>query len=132
MKKAFNILCKVLLVLLMISPVLGALGVFPEPTADMYHNQTAFDFIQALMGSAYFPVLLASTFAIAIVLTFMNRMALVALLILPITANIIGFHWFMDGGPFTAGALMGNLLLLLNIYFLWQNKKTYRALLKKE
>jgi putative oxidoreductase len=131
MKKALNILCKVLLVLIMIMPILGTLGIFPEPTADMYTSETAYQFIKALMDAKYIPMLNALIFATSIVLIFMNRTALMALLILPITVNIVAFHWFLDGGPFTGGAVMGNVLLLLNIYFLWQNKKTYAVLLKK-
>ena len=131
MKKIFNILCKIVLVLIMIMPILGTLGVLPEPTADMYTREKAFNFIQALTDGKYIPILNALIFASAIVLIFMNRTALMALLILPITVNIVAFHWFLDGGPFTGGAVMGNVLLLLNIYFLWQNKKIYAVLLKK-
>lgn len=131
MKKIFNILCKIVLVLIMIMPILGTLGVLPEPTADMYTSEKAFNFIQALTDGKYIPILNALIFASAIVLTIMNRTALMALLILPITVNIVAFHWFLDGGPFTVGAVMGNVLFLLNIYFLWQNKKIYAVLLKK-
>lgn len=131
MKKAFNIVCKVLLVLIMLMPVLGSLGIFPEPTADLYNTPKAFAFIEILGETKYIMVIMSLVFAAAIVLTFMGRMALVALLILPITVNIVSFHWFLDGGPFTGGAVMGNVLLLLNLYFLWQNKKTYTVLLKK-
>jgi hypothetical protein len=131
MKKIITTLCKVLIVLISITPILGTLGVFPEPTMEMYSNEKAFQFIQALMDAKYIPILNALIFASAIVLTLMNRTALMALLILPITVNIVAFHWFLDGGPFTGGAIMGNLLLILNIYFLWLNKKNYAALLKK-
>ncbi|MFA6024192.1 MAG: hypothetical protein WC777_03185 [Candidatus Gracilibacteria bacterium] len=131
MKKILTILGRVLLVLIMLMPILGTLGVFPEPTADMYSTEKAFNFIQALTEAQYIPLLIALIFAVAIGLTIANRMALVALLILPITVNIVAFHWVLDGGPFTGGAVMGNVLLLLNLTFLWQNRKSYAVLLKK-
>ncbi|QQR55485.1 hypothetical protein IPG41_02945 [Candidatus Peregrinibacteria bacterium] len=131
MKKILRIVLKVFLCLILVAPILGSLGIFPEPTADLYNTPEAFAFIQTLMDAKYIPLLNTLIFALAIVLTFMNRMALVALLILPITVNIVAFHWVLDGGPFTSGAIMGNLLLLINLYFLWDNRKSYGVLLKK-
>lgn len=129
--KILNTVLRVVLVLLMISPILGALGIGPAPTADMYNTPEAFAFIDMLMDSKYVTWVMAIVFTIAIVLTITNRMAAAALLILPITINIIGFHAFLDGGLFTAGASMGVAIFLINLYFLWQNRATYRAFLRK-
>lgn len=129
--KIFNKFSRVLLALLFISPVLGTLGVFPAPTAEMYNTESAFNFINVLMETKYINIIMMIVFLICLVLTIMNRMALVALLILPITVNIVAFHLVLDGGLFTAGAIMGNILALINIYFLWINKDKYKPLVEK-
>lgn len=122
---------RVLLSLILITPVLGALGIFPAPTADMYNTPEAFAFIEVLADGKYTNFLIAIIFAASIALTILNRTALAALLILPITVNIICFHAFLDGGLLTKGAIMANMLALLNIYFLWKGRAQYRALLEK-
>jgi hypothetical protein len=129
--KALNIILRIILGLLLISPIIGALGVFPPPTADMYNTPEAFSFIEKLMEVGYINILIAVIFAVCLVLTIMNRMALAALLLLPITLNIISFHAFLDGGLFTMGAIMGNALFLINLYFLWQNRAVYKILLDR-
>ncbi len=132
MKKVVHIGLKVLLSLIMLMPILGVLGIFPAPTADLYNNQKAFAFIEALMGSGYINPIMGLVFAIAIISFWVKREALAAILILPITVNIIAFHSFLDGGLFKPGAMMGNALLILNIYFLWQNRTAYASLLEKK
>lgn len=129
--RILNIVLKVVLVLMFISPILGTFGIFPKPTPDMYSTAEAFSFIDILFTANYIMWIMAGVFAVSIILVFQNRMAAVALLILPITVNIIGFHAFLDGGLFTVGAIMGNVLALINIYFLWQNRSVYKALLEK-
>lgn len=129
--KIFNIVLRVVLALLLVSPILGTLGIFPAPTADMYGTPEAFAFIESLYVASYIMYIMAVVFAVAIYLIITNRMAFAALLILPITLNIIGFHAFLDGGLLTAGAIMGNVLLALNLYFLWRNRIVYKALLVK-
>jgi len=129
--KIFNIILRVVLCLILLSPVLGVTGIFPPPTPDLYNTPEAFAFIEMLTSAGYIVWLEALVFLVAIILTIMNRMALAALLILPVTVNIIGFHAFLDGGLFTAGAILGNILLLINVYFLWQNRDRYKMLLAK-
>ena len=129
MQKAIDIFLKVLLSIIMIAPILGALGIFPAPTADLYYTPEAFAFIQTLMDAWYINAIMAIVFAVALVSLWTKRVALAALLILPLTVNIVAFHVFLDGGFFTAGALMGNMLGALNIYFLWQQRAQYLPLL---
>lgn len=126
--KIVNIVLRALLALLIASPILGALGVFPPPTPDLYNTPQAFAFIDMLMTNGYIMYIMTGVFAISLILILMNRMAIVALLLLPITVNIIAFHAFLDGGLFTVGAIMANVLALINIYFLWQNRAKYKAL----
>ncbi len=128
--KIVNIILKVLFCLLLISPILGVLGIFPPPTADLYNTPQAFAFIEMLMQTKYISYLIAIVFALAIVLVATKRTALAALLVFPITLNIICFHAFLDGGLFTTGAIMANVLLLLNLYFLWQNRSHYMPLFR--
>lgn len=129
--KIFNIVLKIILCLILLSPILGVLGVFPPPTPDLYNTPEAFAFIQMLTDTGFIAYLQVLVFAAAIVLIATNRTALAALLILPITVNIISFHLFLDGGLFTAGAILANVLFLLNLYFLWQNRARYASLLEK-
>ena len=131
MKKAIHISLKVLLSLIMLMPIIGALGVFPAPTADLYTNPKAFAFIEAMMGSGYINPIMAIVFVLSLIALWTKREAISALLILPVTVNIVAFHFILDGGPFTSGAIMGNVLLLLNGYFLWQNRALYAPLMEK-
>lgn len=130
MKKVFNVILKLILSLILVMPILGATGIFPAPTPEMYNTPEAYDFIAVLMAGKYIMIIQSLVFALAVVCLWTKRVALAALLILPITVNIVGFHLFLDGGLFTEGAVMGNVLLILNLYFLWQEKKEYTPLLK--
>ncbi len=128
--KKIHIALKVLFSLLLIMPVFGILGIFPEPTADMYTNSQAFAFIQILMASKYIMVMEGLTFVAALIFLWTRREFVAALLLLPFTFNIVGFHAFLDGGLFTGGAIMGNVFLLLNAYFLWKNRDQVAMLFK--
>lgn len=102
--------------------------IFPAPTADLYYTQEAFDFIMMLINVGYINMMMgiAATFSIFYILT--NRLALAALLMLPITINIVASHAVLDNGLFTMGALLGNVFFLLNIYFLWKYRVQYKPL----
>jgi hypothetical protein len=129
MKKAVYIISKVILSLMLASSLLGLLGVFPAPTRDLYNTDEAFQFIDMLMKNAvYINVMMTIVNITAVVAMWTKRDALAALLITPITANIVGFHMFLDGGLFTAGAIMANVLLVINVYLLWVNREAYRGL----
>ncbi len=68
---------------------------------------------------------------LALVLLWTKREALAAILILPITVNVVGFHLFLDGGLFTMGALLGNIMAAINLYFIWKYRAAYRSLLER-
>lgn len=127
-----TIIGKVLLSLLMITPIFGTLGLFPAPTPDLYGSPEAFQFISLLMGSGYVMWMSTVVYLIALFCLWTKRTALAALLLLPITLNIVGFHAFLDTGLFTAGAIMGNVFLLLNLAFLWQQRAQYATLWKRQ
>ncbi len=125
--KVLNIVLRVLLGLLILTPVLGATGVFPAPTADLY-SPTGWAFMEALLNTGYLLYLIALLCAVCIVLTIMDKMALVAALLAPLTVNIICFHLFLEGGLFTPSAVLADLLLIINAYFLWMNREEYKKL----
>lgn len=130
MQKYINIVLKVILSLLFVMPILGALHVFPAPTADMYNNAQAYAFIKIMMESAsYINYIMAAVFALSLVLVWTKRTALAMLLILPITVNIISFHLFLDGGLFTGGSVPAIIFFALNLYFMWQERASYSQLL---
>lgn len=131
MKKYIHIALKVVLSLLLIMPILGTLGIFPAPTRELYNTDQAFAFIEMLSAGGYIMWMMAVVHIVALIALWTRREALAALLVLPITANIVGFHAFLDGGLFTAGAVMGNILLVLNLYLLWYSRETLRGLFVK-
>jgi hypothetical protein len=98
MKKIVQVGLKVILSLIALMPVLGVLGVFPEPTRDLYSSDMAFAFIQVLTQAKYIMIMVALVDIVAVVALWTKREVLAAVLLAPITANIIGFHAFLDGG----------------------------------
>lgn len=126
--KYVYIIAKILLTLLLISPILGALGFMPAPTSDMYNTPKAYEFISFLMETKYITIIQAIVFALSLFFLWTKREALASLLLLPITVNIVAFHAFLDGGLFTAGALMGNILAILTIFFIWTNRNKLKLL----
>jgi hypothetical protein len=128
--KIINAILKVILSAILIMPILGSLRIFPEPTADMYTSIEAYTFIKVLMDSQYITIMMSAVFLISLICLWTKRVALASLLLLPISLNIVGFHAFIDGGLFTSGAIMGNVLFLINIYLLWQSRDQIKPLLK--
>ena len=130
--KIINTIIKVILSIILIMPVFGVLGIFPEPTADMYNNIDAYAFIKVLMDSQYIMIMMSVVFLISLACLWTKRVALASLLLLPLSLNIVGFHAFLDGGLLTGGAVMGNVLLLINIYLLWQSCDQIKPLLQSK
>jgi hypothetical protein len=132
MRKAIDIVLKIILSLILILPILGLLRVFPPPTPDLYNTLEAFEFIQTLEEVRYITIIMVAVHVIALVCMWTGRMAVAALLILPITVNVVAFHLVLDGGLHKAGAILGNIMLLLNAYFLWRERGKYRALVVRD
>jgi len=131
MKKFGVGFAKVLLTLILIMPIVGSFGVFPAPTRDLYNSDIAFGFINALMQAKYVMWINAVVCGLVIVGIWARREALAALLLLPFSVHVVAFHLFLDGGIFTVGAIMADLLLILNLVFLYLNREKYAFLLKK-
>lgn len=127
--KIINTIAKVMLSLILVSPIFGTLGVFPAPTPDMYNTDLAFQFITFVMDHAsYISYLMTIVFLLALFALWTKREAIAAFLLLPITLNIIGFHMFLDGGLLNPGSIMAIILLILNFYFLLRNKYPIQAM----
>ncbi len=126
--KYLTLAARILLGLLLVMPVLGGLGLFPPPTADMYSDPSGWAYMEAMMNTGYMMPVLGITFAVILVLVIINRMALAALLLAPLTVNIVLFHVFLDATPVSAASAMGWLLLVLNAFFLWVNRMKYKVL----
>lgn len=129
MKKYIHLGLKMVLSLILFLPILGLLGIFPEPTADLYNTPQAFAFINMLNVAIYISYTMAAVHIIALFALWTKREALAALIILPITVNVVGFHAFLDGGLLTGGAVLGNIMLLINLYLIWSSRVKYQILL---
>lgn len=129
--KIVHIVAKVLLSLIFILPAFGLSGIFPAPTRDLYHTDAAFAFITMMMnGAQYIDYMMVGVLLLALCALWTKREALAALLALPITANVIGFHLFLDGGLLNAGSLPALVMLTTNLYLLYKNKAVLENLLK--
>lgn len=128
MRKWIDIVLKVVLSLILILPILGVLGVGPPATPDLYNTPQAFQFIDTLQNVRYISIMMAVVHVLALACLWTRRTALAALLILPITLNVVGFHLILDGGLHKAGAIPGDVMLLINLYFLWQHRREYLPL----
>lgn len=130
MKKYLHIIAKVLFSLILILPVVGSTGLLGEATRDLYNTDRAFAFIEVLNDVLYITYMMAVVHVIALIALWTKREALAALLELPIMLNVVAFHLVLDGGLFTAGSVLADLMLILNFYFLWVNRVDYQSLLK--
>lgn len=125
--KILRIVLRVLICLLLLTPILGVTGVFPAPTAELY-TEPGWAFMSALMATPHMLPLIALTCAVCLVLFAMRRDALAAVILAPLSVNIICFHAFVDTGLLSASPILGEILFLLNAFFLWDNRKKYKAL----
>lgn len=131
MKKWIDIVLKVVLSLILITPILGLTGLFPPPTRDLYNTDEAFAFIQMMTEGRYIAVIMAVVHVAALICLWTRRTGLAALLVLPITVNVVAFHAVLDGGLLTPGAVLADIMLLINAYFLWEHRREYAPLLAR-
>ena len=127
--KYLHTAAKVIFSLILILPILGSTGIFPEATRDIYQTDLAFAFIEMLTEAGYITFMMAVVHIIALIALWTKREPLAALLELPISLNVAAFHMVIDGGLFTGGAWLGNLMLIINVYLLWKYRDALRALL---
>ncbi len=136
MQKYLHIGLKIIYSLIILIPIVSYAGILLgfdiEAKREYYNTDQAFAFIQTITDGGYIAPINALIFTIGLVLLWMRRTALAAVLMFPITVNIVAFHAFLDGGLLTGGALMGNILLAINLYFFWRHREQYAQLLAKE
>ncbi|MCU0678575.1 MAG: hypothetical protein MUF19_03255 [Candidatus Pacebacteria bacterium] len=132
MKKYLHIIAKVLFSLILLMPVLGATGIFPPATRDLYHTDEAFAFIEMLETASYILYMMVVVHLLAILALWTRREVVGALLALPISLNVVGFHLWLDGGLLTAGAAMGNVMLLINLYLLYIHRDKLFTLARQD
>jgi hypothetical protein len=113
-------------------PILGATGIFPPATRDLYNTDEAFAFIEMLTTASYILYMMVVVHILAIIALWTRREVVGALLALPITLNVVGFHLWLDGGLLTGGALMGNVMLVLNLYLLYIHCAKLQTLAKQD
>jgi len=125
---------KVIFSLIILLPVISLIGILlgydMDPKPEYYQTSIAYEFIRIIMDSWYITVINALIFTIGFVMLWTKRAALAAVIIFPITVNVVSFHAFLDGGLFTGGALMGNIMLVINLYLFWYHWDKYSELLK--
>jgi hypothetical protein len=126
--KILTLVLRILLILLLVMPVLGGLGVFPPPTADMYPTPEGWAYMSAMMETGFMMPVLATLCGVCALLMIMNKTALAAALLAPFTVNVMLFHWFLDPTPIGPSSVMAYILLVLNAYFLWINREKFRPL----
>lgn len=132
-KKYLHTTSKVLFSAILLLPILGTTGLIGEATRDLYNTDAAFRFILQLTNDAvYISYMMAVVHILALLALWTRREALGILLELPIIANVIGFHAFLDGGLLTAGAILGNIYLLLALYLLFANRETLKLLMNQK
>ena len=129
MKRILHIAAKLVFTLILLLPVVGTTGLLGQATRDLYNTDLAFAFIEMLVSVMYINYIMAAVIVVALIALWTKREALAALLVAPITVNVVAFHLFIDGGLFTEGAVLGNVMLLINMYLLWRNREAYQALL---
>ncbi len=134
-KIAYNV-AKVLFSLIILLPVASLVGLLLgfdiDPKREYYYTDEAFEFIKVLMAAGYITAINAVVFAVSLYLIWTKRVALAAVLVFPITVNVVAFHLFLDAGLLTGGAALGNLMLIINLYFFWYHKEQYRNVLAKD
>lgn len=130
--KILDTIAKVVLCLICIMPIMGAVDIFPPPTRDLYNTDLAFEFIQMLMAVMYINYAMGAISIVSVALIIMKRTALALLLLAPVTFNVVAFHLFIDGGLFTMGASLGNVLMIAHAYLLWRYRAHYQSLWKKD
>lgn len=109
-------------------PVLALFGIMPQPSAEMY-SESGWQFIKALMDTGYMMPLVQIANVMCGILLLANRTALAAVMLVPLTINIILFHFFLDAAPISAAAIPAYVLLVGNIVFLYQNRSKYTQIL---
>ncbi len=97
------------------------LGFIPMPEL----GGDALTYMALLASTGYMAAVKVLEITVAIMLFLNIRRPLALLLILPVSTNILMYDVFIVGLP-----TLGLLMMLLNIYLVYRNRKHYRGILK--
>lgn len=128
--KILDIILKFIFSLILLLPIAGSTGILGEATRELYNTDIAFAFIEMLVEVGYINWMMTVVHILALIALWTKREALAALLELPISLNVVAFHAVIDGGLLTAGASLGNVMLLINLYLLWRYRDAYKGILE--
>lgn len=104
----------------------GLNGFFQFAPAPQF-SEAAVNLFTALLNAGYFIPIVSIVFLITGLLFIWNRyVALGAIVLLPITINIVLFHIFLDIGTI----LFGLIVFILNIYLIGVYWAAYKPMLK--
>jgi putative oxidoreductase len=135
MKKYLHIALAIIFGLILLMPVGGLVAIFlgmdANPKPEYYNTQEAYAFIMMLMETQYIVVLNALTCLSGIILLFLRRIPLAAVIVFPVSVNVVAFHGVLDGGLFTSGAFLGNVMFMINVYFFWVYRALYARLFER-
>lgn len=126
MKHLLTVL-RILLGLFLLMPILSILNIVPEPAAEMYTPE-GWAFMSAMIQTGYLLPLVKLMNVVCGVLLLANRTALAAILLAPLTVNIVLFHIFLDATPLSPASLPAYFLLVMNVYYLWTNRNKYHTI----
>ena len=102
------------------------MGLFQLAEAPVF-NEAATAFMTALFNTGYFFIFLSLVFLIAGIMFIFNKYtAFAAMIIVPITLNILLFHIFLD----FSGFWFALIFILINLYFLKLNCEKYKPLFR--
>ena len=126
MKVTYHIV-RIVLGLLLLMPVAGSFGLFPEPTADLYTPE-GWNYMSALMQTGFMMPAIGVICLVCAILLLWGKTALAAVLLAPFTVNVILFHLFLDASIVSAAAIPAYILVVSNAFLRWYERRKYVVL----
>ena len=124
MNKKFVSIVRIIFGLLLI---FGGLMAFTNPAIPSSYPEKALAFLQAMNDTGYFNYFMGLVqLAVGLMFVLRRYVALGAIILAPITVNIIVFHIFLD----MKTILPGLLLLALNVFVAYSEREKYRDVLR--
>lgn len=110
--------------LFFVSGLNGFLNFLPQPSAPLPAGAVAF--ADALMKTGYmFPLIMATQLIVGALLLSNRFVPLALALLAPFIVNSVAFHIFLE----PTGRPMAFVVLALELYLAWVNRKAYRPML---
>jgi len=104
--------------------VFGANG-FLQFMPAMEFNNAGSSFLGALFGTGYiFPIMSVVWIIAGLLFVFNRARAFAAILIFPISLNLVLFHLLLDG----SNSIFAYIIFLVNVYLIYAYWKVYRPL----